>query len=293
MIKDKHFLKLYKYDLDNMMNIIRNKFNIINYEYYCKLMKDFPLDLNGYIEYSLTLDENSKIRFFFVYYNSYHQDWIKHNLDNILKENVFSEQYEKVNKAVKLFDKIDSNGFFTYGADITSSYFKLYFVSNKLNNSLKEIADFFQFPFKELTDFNMIGLNIYKDKIDIKLYLVYNSPSQEEIFKNYKQIYEIEHWDKYINRIETFISIMPQYDYRSTIAFPTLFNNNCKKKLKDLPQSRGLFLDDNVYPSWLGFNEKAKLNIIYFRPKRDYIFKGDNNDIVFKDKDFKDYERNG
>lgn len=292
MIEQEYFTNLYKQDIDNTINLLRRKFNIINYEYYHNLIKNFPLNNNGYIEFSLTLDVIPKIRFFFVYYDDT-QKWINKNLGYILENNLDVKQYKKIKQAIAIFKNIDNDGLFTYGADITSSYFKLYFVSTKLNSGLKKIGRLFNFPVNDLEHFDMIGLNIYKDKIDVKLYLIYNFPSKDELFKHYKPIHELEHWDKYTSSIETFISILPQYNYQSSIAFPTLFNINCKKKLQNIPQSKGIFLNSNIYPTWIGFNEKAKLQTIYFRPKRDYILKKDNVDIVFKDKDYKDYKNEG
>lgn len=292
MREQQYFIDLYKQDLNNTINLLRRKFSIINYEYYYNLIKDFPINNNGYIEFSLILDVIPKIRFFFVYYGNT-QEWIKNNLGYILENSLDTDQCKKVKQAVSIFKVIDNNGLFTYGADISSSYFKLYFVSTKLNLGLEKIGRLFNFPIKTLEHFDMIGLNIYKDKIDVKLYLIYSFPSKDELSKYYKPIHELEYWDKYISSIETFISILPQYNYKASIAFPTLFNINCKKKLQDIPQSKGIFLNSNIYPTWLSFNEKAKLHTIYFRPKRDYIFKkSDNEDIVFKDKDYRDYERN-
>ncbi len=289
-MKEQYFIDLYKQDLDNTMNLLRRKFSIINYDYYHNLIKDFPFSNNGYIEFSLTLNIIPKIRFFFVYYDNT-QEWIKNNLGYILEDSLDAVQCKKVKQAISIFKNIDSEGLFAYGADITSSYFKLYFVSMKLKNGLDKLGRLFDFPVKTLEHFDMIGLNIYKDKIDVKLYLIYNFPSKDILFEYYKSIHELEHWDKYVSYIETFISVLPQYNYQSSIAFPTLFNINCKKKLQDIPQTKGIFLNSNIYPTWLGFDNKAKLHTIYFRPKRDYILKKDNVDIVFKDKDYRDYKQ--
>ncbi len=291
MRAEQYFIDLYRKDLNNTISLLRNKFSI-NYEYYHKLINDFLIDNNGYIEFSLTISDTPNVRFFFVYYDDKKQEWIKNNIDNILKNNLDDESYNKTKKALDIFKKTDTEGFITYGADITASYFKLYFVSKKLNNCLDKLGKLFDFPVKkDLENFDMIGLNVYKDKIDIKLYLVYNSPAKDKLFKYYKPVHELENWNKYVNNIETFISILPQYDYKASIAYPTLFNENCKKKLQEIPQSKGIFLNSNIYPTWLGFNDKAKLSTIYFRPKRDYTFKvNDNEDIVFKDKDCKDYQ---
>lgn len=286
-----YFNGLYNKDIDNVFNLLERKFNIN--KYYCHKMIDrFPITNNGYIEFSLSLS-TSAIRFFFVYYDQEEQKWIKNNIYNVI-EDILEEYsvYGKVKDCLSILYDIDPEGMITYGGDITNQYFKLYFISDKIKSHISQLAELFNFNVNsELEDLKMIGFNIYPDKINVKLYIVYNNPSMDKILKYYPNISKLQGWLKNLSLIEIFIALLPQYEYKRYIAFPTLFNKKCKEMVQNIPETKGLFLNNNIYPTWLGFNNDTKLNTIYFRPKRDYLYQDKSEEVVFKDKEWDDYER--
>jgi hypothetical protein len=294
------FTELYRQDLDKLMSFLVERF-MVNESYYNTLTKHFPLDLTGYIDFSLKLGAKTSVRFFLVYYEAGAQEWIKANIESIIDKTA-PQAKDKIMWLKALFDKDDSNYYLTYGADITMPYLKVYIVSNKIVDNLRTIAKVFDFNHLEgLKNLNMMGLNIYEDSIATKLYLIYNFPDDAAISQYYPALDKLPRWSKKeLSRIETFMVVLPKLErhigqkgIKISLAMPTLFNPKVKSRLKSMPETRGLFLQENIYPSWVSFNNRAEIETIYFKPKRDYVLEGKDKDINFKDKVYDDYRQEG
>lgn len=285
---EQYFLRNYKKDLESLFSTLENKFSI-NSVYYDALTKDFPISNNGYIDFSLKFPD--QIRFFFIYYDVIEQTYINNNIYNIINT-VARSSYDNIKQLLDLFNGEDY--YLTYGGNITKPFLKIYIVNNNICKKIDALAKLFNFEPRYDLDINMLGVNIIRDKIDLKLYTILNNPSYQQLTYYYPVVELLpEYTFKELSNIEVFISLLPQYDYRASIAFPTLYNKSIQERMNAIDDTRGIFVD-NIYPSWIDFDYKGKLEIIYFRPKREYIYKDkDGNEKIFKDNDYNDYKKIG
>jgi hypothetical protein len=167
----------------------------------------------------------------------------------------------------------------------------MYIVSDKIMENMREIEELFDFKLHlKLDNVGMIGLNVYYDKIIVKLYSIFNNPTLKTLMKNFPNYMSLPEWARNeLSKMEVFIGTLPQINDVSSIAFPTLSNPKIKELIRDIPFTNGLFYKKEIYPSWLSFNPQGELDIIYFKPKRDYLYNGLNGNVIFRDKDYNDY----
>jgi len=286
MIAKEYFTQCYKDDIYQTVKYLDSNF-LVDLDYFHKLTDGFPLSIDGYIDFSIK-ESNSNIRFFYVFYEDKEQEWIRNNIERIT-ERVAPWAKDRVKALGDIFGKDCKIAF---GGNITNPYFKLYIVSDKIKENLDKIATIFPFYVDKNLDYtslNMIGFNIFQDSAAIKLYLIFEHPSLNKIQTYYKG--NLPLWAlKDLSTLESFVTILPNDDYRAVIVLPTLSNPKVRNRFLKDEKFKLIFNNDKIYPSWIGFNSKGLVDIVYFKPKRDYLLVGEEKDVSFKDSDYKDYQ---